>query len=73
MTDYDKLLRVASSISNPEEVIKPILDFADSLTEDQETKEALRLFAEDELSATRWLMYACAALNTPGRATRRRQ
>ena len=65
MSDCDKLLRVASSISNPEEVIKPILDFADSLTEDQETKEALRLFAEDELSSTRWLLYACTALNAP--------
>jgi hypothetical protein len=65
MTDNNKLLRVASSISSPEEVIKPILDFAASLSEDQETKEALRLFAEDELSSTRWLMYACAALNAP--------
>jgi hypothetical protein len=65
MSDCAKLMRVASSISNPEEVIKPILEFAASLTEDQETKEALRLFAEDELSSTRWLLYACAALNAP--------
>jgi hypothetical protein len=65
LADNAKLLRVASSISTPEEVIKPIVDFAASINEDQETKEALRLFAEDELSSTRWLMYACGALNAP--------
>ena len=27
--------------------------------------EALRLFAEDELSSVKWLRYACAALNAP--------
>jgi hypothetical protein len=65
MSDCDKLLTVASAISNPEAVIQPILDFANLITEDQETKEALRLFAEDELSSTRWLLYACNALNAP--------
>jgi hypothetical protein len=73
MSDNDKLLRIASSISNPEEVIKPILDFADLITEDQETKEALRLFAEDEMSSTRWLLYACAALNPPAEQARAAQ
>jgi hypothetical protein len=65
MSDCDKLMRVASAISNPEAVIQPIIDFANLITEDQETKEALRLFAEDELSSTRWLLYACNALNAP--------
>jgi hypothetical protein len=65
MSDCDKLLTVASAISNPEAVIQPIIDFANLITEDQETKEALRLFAEDELSSTRWLLYACNALNAP--------
>ena len=65
MSDCDKLLTVASAISNPEAVIQPIIDFANLITEDQETKEALRLFAEDELSSTRWLVYACNALNAP--------
>jgi hypothetical protein len=65
MSDCDKLLSVASAISNPETVIQPIVDFANLITEDQETKEALKLFAEDELSSTRWLLYACNALNAP--------
>lgn len=65
MSDCDKLLTVASAISNPEAVIQPIIDFANLISEDQETKEALRLFAEDELSSTRWLLYACNALNAP--------
>ena len=49
-------------------VIQPIFDFANLITEDQETKEALRLFAEDELSSTKWLVYACNALNAPAAA-----
>jgi len=65
IADNEKLLIVAKAISNPEEVIRPIVDFANLITEDQETKEALRLFAEDELSSTRWLRYACEALNAP--------
>ncbi len=63
MSDSEKLLRVAATIRDPEAIIRPILEFAESLKEDVETKEALRLFAEDELSSTRWLLYACAALN----------
>jgi hypothetical protein len=68
MSDCDKLLSVASTITNPEATIQPIFDFANLITEDQETKEALRLFAEDELSSTKWLVYACNALNAPAAA-----
>jgi rubrerythrin len=63
MPDNEKLLRVASSIPDPEKAIRPIIEFAESIKDDLETKEALRLFAEDELSSTRWLLYACGALN----------
>ncbi|MGH8335570.1 MAG: hypothetical protein ACRETL_01810 [Gammaproteobacteria bacterium] len=73
MSDGDKLLTVASAISNPEAVIQPIIDFANLITDDQETKEALRLFAEDELSSTRWLVYACNALNAPAEQARAAQ
>jgi hypothetical protein len=46
--------------------VKAIRDFAALLEQDVETKEALRLFAEDELSsAPRWIWEACAALNAP--------
>ena len=65
MADTAKLLQFNAAISDPDELIRPIFDFADRIKQDLETKEALKLFAEDELSTTRWLKYACAALNAP--------
>jgi hypothetical protein len=65
MSDNAKLLQFNAAISNPDELIRPIFEFANQITEDLETKEALKLFAEDELSTTNWLKYACAALNAP--------
>jgi len=63
MTDNAKLLEFDGLLGNPEELIRPIFDFADRIKEDMETKEALKLFAEDELSSAKWLKYACEALN----------
>jgi hypothetical protein len=63
--DTEKLLRFTKSVGDPKEAIKPICDFAALLKDDLETKEALRLFAEDELSSTQWVWDACAALNKP--------
>jgi len=65
MTDTAKLLQFDAALGNPDELIRPLFDFANSIKEDLETKEALKLFAEDELSTTKWLKYACAALNAP--------
>jgi hypothetical protein len=65
LADNEKLLRVASRVPDADAAIKPIFDFAELIKEDLETKEALRLFAEDELSSVKWLRYACAALNAP--------
>jgi hypothetical protein len=61
--DTDKLLRFVKSVGDPKEAIKPICDFAALIKEDMGTKEALRLFAEDELSSTTWVRDSCAALN----------
>ena len=66
--DTEKLLRFTKSVGDPKDAIKPICDFAALLKEDLETKEALRLFAEDELSSTTWVWDACAALNKPAQA-----
>jgi rubrerythrin len=63
MADTAKLLEFDALLSNPDELIRPIFEFADKIQQDLETKEALKLFAEDELSSTKWLKYACAALN----------
>jgi hypothetical protein len=62
-TDAEKLLNFARMVGDTDALIKPISEFATLLREDLETKELLRLFAEDELSTIKWLNDACAALN----------
>jgi hypothetical protein len=64
--DNIKLLRFVERVGQPEDAIKPICDFQALIREDLGTKEALRLFAEDELSSTKWIYESCAALNAPG-------
>jgi hypothetical protein len=68
VSDLEKLHRFTSRIGNPQEAVKPIHDFAALIKEDMETKEALKLFAEDELSSTKWLTEACVALSAPKNA-----
>ncbi|MGA9725468.1 MAG: hypothetical protein WBQ86_23630 [Candidatus Binatus sp.] len=63
--DNEKLLSFTKRVGKPEDAIKPICEFAGLLKEDLSTKEALRLFAEDELSTAKWIWDACAALNAP--------
>lgn len=63
--DNEKLLRFTKSVGDPKEAVRPIHDFAALIKEDIETREALRLFAEDELSSTTWIWESCAALNAP--------
>lgn len=63
--DNQKLLQFVERVGKPEEAIRPICEFAELIKEDVGTKEALRLFAEDELSTGKWLYESCAALNAP--------
>ena len=63
--DNEKLLDFTNRVGKPEDAIKPICEFAALLKEDIGTKEALRLFAEDELSTAKWIWESCAALNAP--------
>ena len=67
--DCEKLLSFTKRVGKPEDAIKPICEFAALLKEDLSTKEALRLFAEDELSTAKWLWDSCAALNAPRQQT----
>ena len=60
--DLAKLKRGAERFPNPEETIRPLFEFAQSLKEDQQTKEMVQLFAEDELSTLKWQKGAWAAL-----------
>lgn len=48
ISDIEKLKSFVSRVGEAKEAVKPIHDFAALIKEDAETKEALRLFAEDE-------------------------
>ncbi len=63
VSDIEKLQRFGARVGEPKEAVKPIHEFAALIKEDIETKEALRLFAEDELSSTTWLLDTCAVLS----------
>lgn len=64
LADNKKFLYLTSNFGKPEETIAPIRAFAESVREDTSTKEALRLFADDELSSAKWIWDTCAALNS---------
>jgi hypothetical protein len=73
LSDNEKLLRFNQLVPDPEAAVKPICEFAEMIKDDLETKEMLKLFYEDELSSTKWLQYACAALNAPAQASQMNQ
>ena len=63
MSDGDKLVRLTALFPNPKETVSFIGEFAGKLKDDQQTKEMLKLFQQDELSTTTWLLESCAAIN----------
>ncbi len=63
VSDVEKLQRFASRVGDPKDAVKPIQEFAALIKEDIETREALRLFCEDEFSTATWLHESCAALS----------
>jgi len=69
ISDLAKLKRGAERFPNPEETIRPIFEFARSLKEDQQTREMVQLFAEDELSTLKWQKAAWAALGPQNKET----
>ena len=62
VSDAAKLARAYDNIGNVETLIQPVIEFAASIKEDPETREALRLYCEDEISSGRWLCEACGRL-----------
>jgi hypothetical protein len=64
ISELEKLLALISFIRDPQEAVAPILQFAALLRSDLETKQALRLLAEDELSSATWLHEICAVLSS---------
>jgi hypothetical protein len=65
IADNEKLLRLVKSAGSPKEAVRPIHQFIALIKQDAETREALRLFADDELSSMTWLCEWSAALNPP--------
>ena len=63
LADANKLLRLTALFPKPAEAVRFITDFAGAIKDDLQTKEMLKLFAQDELSSASWLMESCAALN----------
>ena len=62
-TDAEKLLTVASRITDPAQTLKYITSVIDQIQEDQQSKELLRSLVQDEMSSITWLKEACALLN----------
>src|SRR5882757_2295788 len=50
LSDLEKLTDLVTRGGDPEMLLRPILDFADSLVEDVESKETLKLYYQDEMS-----------------------
>jgi hypothetical protein len=65
LSDNEKLLKFDARVANVEETFRPLQAFADSIMDDLETKEAVKLFVEDEISSVKFLKNACAVLNAP--------
>ena len=65
--DAVKLARLVGTIGDTGAVIAPVVDFARRISEDIETREALLLYCEDEISSGRWLCEASVRLGVaPG-------
>lgn len=62
MSDLEKLQKAAMRYPNPDETIRPLFEFADLLKDDQQTKEMVKLFAQDELSTLKWQQSLCRVL-----------
>ena len=62
LSDLEKLTDLVERGGDPEILLRPILDFADSIVDDVESKEALRLYYQDEMSSATWLRAMCRKL-----------
>jgi hypothetical protein len=62
MSDLEKLTDLVERGGDPDVLLRPILEFADSLVDDVESREALRLYYADEMSSATWLRAMCRKL-----------
>jgi hypothetical protein len=70
VADLDKLHRAASFVRDPKEVLRVLNEFADMIKDDVQTKEMIRLFAEDECSSATWLNQSCEILTKLAKESR---
>lgn len=63
--DAQKLLSIASRLSDPAAALKPLTDAIGQIQEDQQSKELLRSLVDDEMSSIKWLLEACQTVNAP--------
>lgn len=63
--DAEKLLSIASRLSDPAAALKPLTDAIAKIQEDQQSKELLRSLIDDEMSSVKWLLEACQTVNAP--------
>lgn len=63
ISELEKLLALTGLIEDQQQAVASILAFGSALKSDIETKQALRLVAEDELSTATWLHDICATLS----------
>ena len=61
--DLEKLQAIASRITDPAAILKPITDVIAQIKEDQQSKELLKSFVDDEMSSVKWLLEACKTLS----------
>ncbi len=62
LADEEKLVYFTNYLGKPEDAVRDIRDLAARIRDDVGTREALELFAEDELSTARWLWHQRAEL-----------
>jgi hypothetical protein len=62
LSDLEKLTELVERNGDAETLLAPVLTFADSLVDDVESKEALRLYYADEISSGNWFRDMCHRL-----------
>jgi hypothetical protein len=62
LTDLEKLTELVERAGDPDIFLRPILDFAETIADDVESKEALKLYYADEISSAHWLRDICHKL-----------
>jgi hypothetical protein len=62
LTDIEKLTELVERAGDPDVFLRPILDFAEAITDDVESKEAIKLYYADEMSSAHWLVDTCRSL-----------